>query len=71
VQQFTLKTDLKARERRCITIADDTKMQISVTLWGEAATLNAETIENGSLEVGKLIVLKNCRVSHFQGLSLN
>lgn len=71
VQQFTLKTDLKSRERRCITIADDSKMQISVTLWGEAAILNSETIENGGLEVGKLIVLKNCRVSQYQGLSLN
>ena len=46
-------------------------MQISVTLWGDAATLSSETIENGGLEVGKLIVLRNCRVSHYQGRSLN
>ena len=65
VQQFTLKTDCKSRQRRSIVIADDTYMQISVTLWGDAATLNAETIQNGALEVGRLIVLKNCRVTHY------
>jgi len=62
------KSDGKQKSKRTIQIADDTDTQIAVTLWGEAAT--GETIKE-QFGVGKLIALKNCRVSQYMGVSLN
>lgn len=50
-------------ERRKILIADETNFSVSVTLWTALSHLN--------VFVGAVIALKNCKVSDWQGCSLN
>ena len=52
------------KDKRSLNIADESGLSINVTLWGSIA-------HNPDLEVGKIIALKNSRVSEFGGRSLN
>lgn len=53
-----------SKERQSITIADETGASISVTVWGEFChTLNAKP--------GMIVAFKQCRVSDYNGKSLN
>ena len=56
--------DGKVKEKRSITIGDETNVCIGVTLWGSVA-------EAHPYRVGQVIALKGCRVSEFNGKSLN
>lgn len=44
---------------------------MTVTLWGETAGLNPEKVDHAALEPGRLIALRNCKVSQYMGVSLN
>lgn len=59
---ITLK-DGSNRDKRSITIGDDTESSIDVTVWGELA--------NEAFNAGQVIAFKGCRVSEFNGKSLN
>lgn len=63
IGSIRLKQTGEDRERRLITIADDSNYSVAVTMWGILAKLDAK--------VGHVIALKNCRVSDYQGCSLN
>ena len=52
------------RDKRAITIVDETEHSIDVTVWGEQAQSN-------DFREGAIIAFKNCRVSEFSGRSLN
>ena len=56
--------DGKVRDKRTLTIGDETNICIGVTLWGPVT----EAHRYGS---GQIIALKGCRVSDFNGKSLN
>jgi replication factor A1 len=56
--------DGNQKQKREILLADDSRCSISVTVWGEFASMK-------ELCLGNLLVLKNCRVSEFNGKSLN
>ena len=45
-------------------IGDESNMSISLTLWGEAC-------ESRDFEVGQIVAFQNCRVSDYNGKSLN
>jgi len=55
--------DGNSRDKRAVMIGDETNMSIGVTLWGRAAAK--------SLNVGDIVAFQNCRVSDWQGKSLN
>lgn len=63
IGSIRLKQTGEDRERRQITIADDSNFSVAITMWGALAQLEAK--------VGSVIALKNCRVSDYQGCSLN
>lgn len=52
------------RAKRTLLVGDESNLSISVTLWGDAC-------EAQSYEVGQVIALKACRVSDYNGKSLN
>ena len=52
--------------RRHLMIADDSKLSIQVTLWGEKLCNQA-----GSFRIGEIIALVDVSVSQFGGKSLN
>lgn len=43
---------------------DETEYSVAVTLWGKAASIKGLSLDN-------IIAFKNCRVSDYQGCSLN
>lgn len=61
--QHMNKTTGKLRDKRTITLADDTGFSLDATMWGESAQLN--------LQVGQIIAVKGARSSDFRGRSLN
>jgi replication factor A1 len=63
ISNVSLK-DGTQKPKRDLTIADDTKFSITVSVWGENAHLE-------ELESGNLVVFKNCRISDYKGKSLN
>lgn len=56
--------DGKVREKRTLTIGDESNVCINVTLWGSC-------VEAHTYGTGQVIAFKNCRVSDFNGKSLN
>ena len=56
--------DGKVKEKRSITIGDESNVCIAVTLWGSVT-------EAHPYRVGQVIALKGCRVSDYNGKSLN
>jgi ssDNA-binding replication factor A large subunit len=52
------------KDKRSITIGDDTLTSINVTLWGEMANIH-------SIVVGALFVFKAARINDYFGRSLN
>lgn len=56
--------DGSTRDKRAITIADETETSIDVTVWGELAS-------STEFRQGSVIAFKGCRVSEFAGRSLN
>jgi len=55
--------DGSQREKRTITIADETQVGVDVTVWGELAS--------EKYCIGNVIAFKACRVSEYSGRSLN
>lgn len=58
-----IKQTKEERERRTILLADDSGFSVNTTLWGSLSHLD--------LQPGNIIALKNCRVSNYQGISMN
>ena len=56
--------DGKTREKRTLTIGDESNVSINVTLWGSV-------VEAHRYNAGQVIAFKSCRVSDFNGKSLN
>jgi len=56
--------DGTTRDKRTLSIGDESKISIGVTLWGHCC-------EAYKYEVGQVIALKACRVSEYNGKSLN
>lgn len=56
--------DGKERDKRTLTIGDESNKCINVTLWGSV-------VEAHPYRAGQVIALKCCRVSDFNGKSLN
>ena len=52
------------RLKRTLVVGDDMKVSIGLTLWGD-------TCEAYQFEVGQIVAFKSCRVSEYQGRSLN
>lgn len=55
--------DGSMREKRQVTICDDTKRSIGVTLWGEACQKSIRELQ--------IVAFRSCRISEFKGKSLN
>jgi replication factor A1 len=63
ISAINLKTG-GSKDRQAITIADETGASIAITVWGEFChTLNAKP--------GMIVAFKQCRVSDYNGKSLN
>ena len=61
----TLTTrDGQQRDKRTLTIGDESNVSIGLTLWGEAC-------ECQDWQVGQVAIFQACRVSDFNGKSLN
>lgn len=56
--------DGKVKQKRSLTIGDESHVSIGVTFWGSVTEAHRFT-------AGQVIALKNCRVSDFNGKSLN
>lgn len=56
--------DGKSRMKRTLTIGDESNVCINITLWGAVT-------EAHSYSSGQVIALKSCRVSDYNGKSLN
>ena len=56
--------DGKVRDKRTMTIGDESNVCLGVTLWGSVT-------EAHPYRAGQVIALKGCRVSEFNGKSLN
>jgi len=52
------------KDKRNIVICDDTNYSISITLWGDTAT-------RLDLKPGQLVACKQCKVSEYNGRTLN
>ena len=52
------------KDRRTVTIMDDSNASVDITFWGASA------LKQG-MDIGKLIAVKDCRVSDYKGVSLN
>lgn len=52
------------RDKRTITLTDDSGLSLQATLWGEVAQMNG-------LEVGTILAIKGAKVSDYGGKSLN
>jgi replication factor A1 len=63
VESIPLKNG-SSKEKRSIVLADDSENTISVAIWGNNAS-------SQKFEVGTLIAFKSCRISDFNGKSLN
>jgi replication factor A1 len=60
---MTLKSGIN-RDRRTITIADESDLKVQITMWGSIAN-------NIAYEKGQVLAVKNAKVSDFGGKSLN
>lgn len=58
-----MKATGESRDKRTITLCDDTGVSINATLWGEAASQE--------VQVGDVLACKAARVSDYGGKSLN
>ncbi|KAK9053817.1 hypothetical protein SSX86_024891 [Deinandra increscens subsp. villosa] len=64
------KIDNESVEKRDITIADDTKKTVVVSLWGELAKNLGEQLSK-MVNESPVVAIKSLRVSDFQGVSLS
>ena len=64
ISQIQIKATQEWRDKRTITIAEDSGLSVQVTLWGEAA-------HKDDIKTGTVLAMKSVRVSAFGGLSLN
>ena len=53
-----IKSDGSERDKRTITIMDETGYSVSVTMWGKSASIRG-------LSVDSIVALKNCRVTDY------
>ena len=56
--------DGSSRNKKTLTIGDEGNMSIAVTLWGELC-------EAHIYEIGQIIAFRGCRISDYNGKSLN
>ena len=56
--------DGSQRSKRTITLGDESKVCIEVSIWGEVCQAHV-------FQVGQVIALRSCRISDYSGLSLN
>jgi ssDNA-binding replication factor A large subunit len=56
--------DGNEKDKRAITIIDDSQASVEITFWGNCA--HAE-----GLQIGRIVAIKDCRVSDYNGVSLN
>ena len=55
--------DGTTRDKRAVTIGDDANFSIGLTLWGDSC--------EKPLNIGDIAAFQNCRVSEWNGKSLN
>ena len=63
VSEISLRDGTK-KDRRTVTVGDESNIMIGVTLWGEAC-------HKADFEVGQIIAFRQCRISEYRGKSLN
>lgn len=64
VGQITMKSTGEMRDKRTITLTDDSNVSIQATIWGENAT-------RGDIQVGSILATKGAKISDYGGKSLN
>jgi replication factor A1 len=64
VSQIQIKQTGEMRNRRSLTLSDDSGVSISATVWGDQSL-------RGDLEVGAVLAIKGAKVSDYGGKSLN
>jgi replication factor A1 len=64
VMQIQIKSTGEFRDKRSITLTDDTGVNIMATLWGDISN-------NEKLQEGAIIAVKGAKVSEYGGKSLN
>ena len=64
VGQIQLKSTGEFRDKRSVTLTDDTGVNIMATLWGDICN-------NDKLQEGAIIAVKGAKVSEYGGKSLN
>ena len=62
--QISMRDGTK-REKRSLTLADESKVSIDVTIWGP------EIFQRYNLQVGQIIAFRCCRISEYYGRTLN
>ena len=62
IGSITLK-DGSSREKRSVTIGDDSKRMIGVTLWGDVCHKELRELQ--------IVAFRACRISEYRGKSLN
>ncbi|SPQ96570.1 unnamed protein product (mitochondrion) [Plasmodiophora brassicae] len=60
------KTTQREMTKRSVTLVDTSNASVELTLWGNAATTNDETVLGGN----PIVAIKGCKVSDFGGRSL-
>lgn len=63
--QIKLK-DGSSKDRMNLTIADESNHSVPITVWGELCLF-----AQNKFKVGEVVAFKQCRVSDYQGKSLN
>ncbi len=61
----SINTKLGPRDRVTVLIADDSKLAMNVTIWGQTAQITKE------LKEGMVVAFRNAKISDYNGKSLN
>ena len=59
-----MKASGEMRDKRTITLTDDSGLSLMATFWGDVAQM-------AGLEIGSVIAIKGAKVSEYGGKSLN
>jgi replication factor A1 len=59
-----MKASGEMRDKRTVTLTDDSGLSLMATFWGEVAQMNG-------LEIGSILAIKGAKVSEYGGKSLN
>ena len=59
-----MKSSGEMRDRRTITLTDDSGLSLMATFWGDVAQMDG-------LEIGNILAIKGAKVSEYGGKSLN